>query len=176
MSLYSNVLLLLKEESIQQELFTRLNNFDNIGIGMTSRVKEKEIFSYQAIITSFDFLKVLRVWPELKSRLIVLDPPQDKFQDMVKADYKRFIFDIEDDRQLFKALYRGDALPEIFVEAGPFQINFKDGVVLLDGRSLYFTKGEMLYLKKRYIDKEAYTTSTGRVHLMNIRKRHGGII
>ena len=165
----STVVILSRDQIASKKIYTVATRHD-----IRARIVEasSDARSSRLVVADFSYLKEVK---DIKDRVVVIKPPIEHLKDMLDAGYTRFLFDPDNEAEVLVALceeHDGQAVRG-FVECGPCLINFKTREVEYNGEYVYMTKGDLKYMKERFIDKKDCSSTSHRTALFRMRNRLG---
>jgi hypothetical protein len=168
----TSVLLLISDEDALQGVFETASNHD-FNVFMPDSFKEAEVERYENVLATCD---TLRYCKEIRDRVVVVSPKMKQLPSLIKAGYKRFLFDPSREAECYIALlaHGGEDISVPATRIGKILADFSRKRYSINGNEIYLSKGELKFLFDKYVlRKNEPAGSAWRIHKCRIRKRFG---
>jgi hypothetical protein len=165
----SSVLIISKDEALRKRVYSIASSAD---VGVRLQEEYDPSFAYTGVDVVFAHVVDIHRFKDRKDSLIVILPGA-KLVKILEAGYSKFLFNTENDTEILSAFYLPAKEDGTTLSVGDFRMNFTRNEYFIGDTQVYVSPGEVRYLKKRFLDKVDVSSSTCRVALHRLRKRHG---
>jgi hypothetical protein len=168
----TSVLLLISDEDALHGVFETASNHD-FDVHMPGVLADAEASRYENILATVDNLRYCK---EVRDRVVVVLPQMKHIKTLLKAGYKRFLFNPSNEAEAFVSLMAlgGEDVSAPATRIGKILADFSRRRYTIDGNEIYLSKGELKFLFDKYVLRKSEPSgSAWRIHRCRIRKRFG---